>query len=166
MDDRALSRIGIAISVVWLLLCVFRIAFYSSFYLDTPQGRLFSAVLNILLVLGLLMVSYLVLVPMFRRIRAKRSGSSYCQQCYARIPEGEEFCPKCGWRKRSRPLPSAVLRAGPADGLSSAPCLHIIAHRTHLYARPAGPVSAPLELYMMLRAGIVVHLVRSISGSS
>lgn len=100
MDDRALSRLSIAISLIWLLLIVVRLALYSSFYLDTPRGQLFSAVFNIVLAIGMLLVAYLWAAPVYRRRRAAGHADGYCQQCYARMDPGETFCPRCGWERK------------------------------------------------------------------
>ncbi len=35
----------------------------------------------------------------FARTVARSRRSTHCQQCYARIPDGEEFCPRCGNRR-------------------------------------------------------------------
>lgn len=109
MDDRSIAKLGLAVSLIWLLLMVARIAMFSSFYMDTPEGRLFSTALNVALVGGLALIAWIWGVPMYRRIRAAARSNGYCQQCYARMPSGEGFCPRCGWeRRRSFSAGSAV----------------------------------------------------------
>ena len=36
-------------------------------------------------------------MTLFRYSAARTMKGNHCQQCYAKIPKGERFCPKCGW---------------------------------------------------------------------
>lgn len=88
-----------AISAIWLIICLFRFAIYSSFYAGTPGGDLFLMVLNIILIVGLVLMAAVFGRTFFMRIAAGTRPSTHCSQCYARIPDGEDFCPRCGCRR-------------------------------------------------------------------
>lgn len=89
---------------------MFRLVAFSSSYANTPQGQVFTGVLNIILVVGLILAAVVLFRGSFGYMASKKPGSDRCPQCYAKIPSGETFCPKCGReRKRSRPFPILVL---------------------------------------------------------
>ena len=99
MDNNTLNRLSIGISVLWLILLMFRMAMYSSAFLATPEGKFFSDVLNVFLIIGIVIIAFFLVRRFTRYSAAKTMKGSHCQQCYARIPKGEMFCPKCGWAK-------------------------------------------------------------------
>ncbi len=82
---------------------MFRLVAFSSSYANTPQGQVFTGVLNVILVVGLILAAVVLFKGSFGYMASKKPGSDRCPQCYAKIPPGETFCPKCGReRKRSR----------------------------------------------------------------
>lgn len=99
MSNDVWMKLGVAISVIWLILCIVRIGFYSSFYAGTASGDLFITVLNVLLVIGIVMVVVVFGKQVFRYSAAKTMKGNHCQQCYARLGPDETFCLKCGWEK-------------------------------------------------------------------
>lgn len=99
MDSQGWMRLSVAISAAWLVFCLLRFAIYSSFYAGTPGGDLFITVLNIALIVGLVLMVVVFGRTFFARTVARSRRSTHCQQCYARIPDGEEFCPRCGNRR-------------------------------------------------------------------
>lgn len=113
MDNASLTRLSLAISLIWLFLVVVRIALYSSFYLDTPRGRMFSMAFNVILAVGMVLVVYMWAAPVYRRRRAVSHADGYCQQCFAPMPPGEDFCPRCGWERKSRRSPAEHDSANP-----------------------------------------------------
>ena len=99
MDSQGWMRLSVAISAILLIFCLFRFALYSSFYAGSPGGDLFLTALNIVLIVGLILMVAVFGRTFFMRMAAKTRPGSHCSQCYARIPDGEEFCPRCGNRR-------------------------------------------------------------------
>lgn len=83
---------------------MFRLVAFSSSYADTPEGRVFIGALNIILVVGLVLAAFVLFRGTFGYMASKAPGSDRCPQCYAKIPPGEAFCPKCGHERKRREL--------------------------------------------------------------
>ena len=94
------GRVSLAVSVMWLMVLIFRMAVYAMPYASTPEGRLFSTVLNILLVVGILVVGYSLFKRFFQFAAAKTMKATHCPQCYSKVEPGAEFCPRCGRQLR------------------------------------------------------------------
>ena len=99
MDNNTLNKISVAISALFLILLMVRMAYYGSAYGSTPEGQLFVTALNIFLIVGLVLMVIFVGMRAYRYVAAKTMKETHCQQCYAKLPPGAEFCPKCGWCK-------------------------------------------------------------------
>lgn len=93
MDLNSLSRM---ISVIWLVILVFRLMMMTIPFSATPEGQTFMTAVNIILIGGLVLVGYFLLKRFLGYTAAKTMKSSHCQQCYAKLEEGAEFCPNCG----------------------------------------------------------------------
>ncbi len=89
----SLSRM---ISIVWLAVLVLRLVLSAVPYMSTPEGRTFMAVVNVVLVGGLVLIGAILGRRLLRYAAAKADKEGHCQQCYAKIGPGAEFCPVCG----------------------------------------------------------------------
>ena len=96
MDNNAWNRLALAISVIWLIIILFRLAAYSTMVSYTPEGRLFNTVLNIILIIGLVLVFVHFGRRFLRVTAAKVDREGRCQYCYAKLSPEDTFCPKCG----------------------------------------------------------------------
>ncbi|MBR4225844.1 MAG: hypothetical protein IKR86_03535 [Candidatus Methanomethylophilaceae archaeon] len=93
MDLNSLSRI---ISVVWLGVLVFRLVMMTVPLASTSQGQAFMTAVNIVLIGGLVLIGIVIGRSLLNYTAAKTMRSSHCQQCYAKLEKGAEFCPSCG----------------------------------------------------------------------
>jgi hypothetical protein len=93
MNLDSLSR---TISVAWLAVLVLRLVLAAVPYMSTPQGRTFMAVVNIVLVGGLVLIGAILGKRLLKYLAAKTMRESHCQQCYAKLEPGARFCPVCG----------------------------------------------------------------------
>lgn len=100
MNGDSLSRIGLVISAIWLIIVLIRLGLYSSLFVSTPEGQLFSTVLNVFLIIGIVLIVLIFGRGAVDYLAAKAGKGTHCQQCYAKLVPGEEFCPKCGRRTR------------------------------------------------------------------
>ena len=50
MDNDSWNRVMMWISVIWLIVILFRLVFYTSYLSGSESGRIFSTVLNIILI--------------------------------------------------------------------------------------------------------------------
>ena len=96
MDNNAWNRLALAISVIWLIIILFRLAAYFTMVSYTPEGRLFNTVLNIILIIGLVLVVVHFGRRFLRVTAAKVDREGRCQYCYAKLSPEDTFCPKCG----------------------------------------------------------------------
>ena len=93
-----LNSITKAASVVWLGILMLRLAMMRVPFASTPQGQTFMAAVNAILLGGLVLVGLFVGRSVLAYTAAKAMRSNHCQQCYAKLEEGSEFCPSCGKR--------------------------------------------------------------------
>jgi hypothetical protein len=96
MDDRAMQRIGIAISVMWLVLCVVRIGLFSAMGPGTGGSGTFATILNILLVVGIVLMVVFLGKGFVRFFAAKAHKDTHCMYCYSKLGPDDQFCPVCG----------------------------------------------------------------------
>ncbi len=96
MDNNTWNRLAMGISVIWLMLILFRLAMYSTYLSQTPEGRMFNTALNIILILGLVMVVAVFGRRFMRVTVAKVDREGRCQHCYAKLDPEDTFCPHCG----------------------------------------------------------------------
>ena len=90
MDNNARNRLALAISVIWLIIILFRLAAYSTMVSYTPEGRLFHNA-------GGLVPVVVHFGRRFLRVTAaKVDREGRCQYCYAKLLPEDTFCPKCG----------------------------------------------------------------------
>jgi glucan phosphoethanolaminetransferase (alkaline phosphatase superfamily) len=99
MDDRTLTKISLFISALWLVSIFLRFIIISNVELEPGQREIFITVLNILLIGFILIFGGLLVMRFGRFSAAKTLKSTHCQQCYAKMSKGQEFCPKCGWSR-------------------------------------------------------------------
>ncbi|MDO5852677.1 MAG: zinc ribbon domain-containing protein [Thermoplasmata archaeon] len=102
MSNDSLNRLMAGFSIFWILFCILRVALYSSAYTHSPQGQLFTTILNIVLIVGILLMAVYVFRILGRRAAARTMKSTHCQQCFAKLPPDQDFCPQCGWRREDR----------------------------------------------------------------
>lgn len=95
------TKVSVAISALWLIILIFRMAVYAAPFASTPEGELFVTVLNVFLVIGIAVVGYSLFRQFFRYAAAKARRDTHCPQCYSRVGPDDEFCPVCG-RKLDR----------------------------------------------------------------
>ena len=96
MDNNAWNRLALAISVIWLIIILFRLAAYSTMVSYTPEGRLFNTVLNIILIIGLVLMGYIILRRSLPSMVSRIDREGHCPQCHGKLDPGAEFCPRCG----------------------------------------------------------------------
>lgn len=80
--------------VLWLMVCLSRLMFYSSSYRDTYPWL--GTLLNVLLVVGILLMVAIVARGLFGRAAATIHPDTRCRYCYAKVSADDEFCPVCG----------------------------------------------------------------------
>ncbi len=78
MDQSSLNRLSIGISVFWLIMCIVRIGLYSTAYANTPNGRIFSTILNILLIIGIVLIVAVCFRGHLRRAAARVHSYTHC----------------------------------------------------------------------------------------
>ncbi len=93
MDLNSLSRV---ISIVWLGILVLRLIMMTIPFSATPQGQAFMTMVNIVLIGGLVLIGFILGKSLLGYTAAKTMKGSHCQQCYAKLEKGAEFCPNCG----------------------------------------------------------------------
>ncbi|MBO4569436.1 MAG: zinc-ribbon domain-containing protein [Candidatus Methanomethylophilaceae archaeon] len=93
MGLESLSR---AVSVVWLAILVLRLVLTAVPYMSTPEGKTFMTVVNVVLIGGLVLIGAILGRRLFRYAAAKADKEGHCQQCYAKVDPGAQFCPVCG----------------------------------------------------------------------
>ena len=96
MDNDSWNKLMMGISVAWLILILFRLAFYSSFMTGSESGRLFSTVFNVVLIVGLVLMGYFILRRSLPSVAARVDREGHCQACHAKLSPDDEFCPRCG----------------------------------------------------------------------
>ena len=96
MDNDSWNRVMMWISVIWLIVILFRLVFYTSYLSGSESGRIFSTVLNIILIIGLVLVVVHFGRRFLRVTAAKVDREGRCQYCYAKLSPEDTFCPKCG----------------------------------------------------------------------
>ncbi len=99
MDNNTLNKLSIAISILWLLFLIIRMTMVSHIELEPEQYELFINVLNALLIGFIVIFGGLLLWRFTRYSAARTMKSTHCQQCFAKMERGQEFCPKCGWSR-------------------------------------------------------------------
>jgi hypothetical protein len=99
MDNNTLNKLSLLVSVIWLVFLFVRIIMVSRIEIDPEQTELFTNVLNILLIGFIIIFGGLIFLRFGRYVSAKTMKGTHCQQCYAKMSKGQEFCPKCGWSR-------------------------------------------------------------------
>ena len=96
MDNDSWNKLMMVLSVVWLVLIMFRLALYSSFLTGSESGRLFSTVLNLVLIVGLVLMGAMMVRRALPLMAAKVDREGHCQYCHGKLGPDDEFCPRCG----------------------------------------------------------------------
>jgi len=94
MDQQTMNRLGMIIMVIWLMVVVIRLFFYSSIY--HGDNEWFGWLFNILLIGGVVLLAIVAGRGLFSRAAAKANAEGRCQYCYAKLDPEDEFCPACG----------------------------------------------------------------------
>ncbi|MBQ8372955.1 MAG: zinc ribbon domain-containing protein [Candidatus Methanomethylophilaceae archaeon] len=96
MDNDSWNRVMMWISVIWLIVILFRLDFYTSYLSVSESGRIFSTVLNIILIIGLVLMGYIILRRSLPSMASRIDREGHCPQCHGKLELGAEFCPRCG----------------------------------------------------------------------
>jgi len=94
MDQQTVNRFGMIIMVIWLMVVVIRLFFFSSIY--RGDSAWFGWLFNILLIGGVVLMAIVAGRGLFSRAAAKANAEGRCQYCYAKLEPDDEFCPVCG----------------------------------------------------------------------
>jgi len=94
MDQQTMNRLGMIIMVIWLMVVVIRLFFYSSIY--HGDNEWFGWLFNILLIGGVVLLAIVAGRGLFSRAAAKANAEGRCQYCYAKLNPDDVFCPVCG----------------------------------------------------------------------
>lgn len=96
MDSNTLNRIMAGISVFWLIIIILRMVIYSSILSYSESGRLFAAILNVLLIGGIVLTGYILVCRLYPVLAVKMGADSRCPYCYSKVDSGADFCSACG----------------------------------------------------------------------
>ncbi len=128
MDQQTVNRFGMIIMVIWLMVVIIRLFFYSSIYRGDSEW--FGWLFNILLIGGVVLLAIVACRGLFSRAAAKANAEGRCKYCYAKLDPEDVFCPVCGAEdpraKRirrqllSQPLNSLMSNLGSSANLLSA----------------------------------------------
>jgi RNA polymerase subunit RPABC4/transcription elongation factor Spt4 len=85
------------VAAFWLIFWAAQTFVNYRYYLSSPNGRLFLGICVTALVVGALFMAYVAIrhyAPKF--LYEKKLGGKRCPDCYTKVSEAQEFCPKCG----------------------------------------------------------------------
>ncbi|MBQ3685989.1 MAG: zinc-ribbon domain-containing protein [Candidatus Methanomethylophilaceae archaeon] len=94
MDQQTVNRFGMIIMVIWLMVVIIRLFFYSSIY--HGDSAWFGWLFNILLIGGVVLLAIVACRGLFSRAAAKANAEGRCKYCYAKLDPEDVFCPVCG----------------------------------------------------------------------
>ena len=100
----AIGRTSISgiIAAFWLIFWSVRLLSQYDWLMRSENGRLLFALYILMILLGVLFLGWLLLRKHAPKMLYSVNRSSRCPDCYSKLVEGTEFCPKCGKDLRER----------------------------------------------------------------
>ena len=86
----------------WLIFWSARLLSQYDWLMRSDDGRLLFALYILMILLGVLFLGWLLLRKHAPKMLYSVNRSSRCPDCYSKLVEGTEFCPKCGKDLRER----------------------------------------------------------------
>ena len=90
------------IAAFWLIFWSARVLVDYDRLISYERGRIFLALYGLAILLGVLFLAYILMKKHAPKVLYKMDRTSRCPDCYWKLKEGTEFCPKCGKDLRER----------------------------------------------------------------
>ena len=84
------------IAAFWLIFWSARLLSQYDWLMRSKDGRLMLILYIAMILLGVLFLGWLLLKKHAPRMMYKVNRGSRCPDCYAKLKDGSDFCPKCG----------------------------------------------------------------------
>ena len=86
----------------WLIFWTARLLSQYDWLMRSENGRLMLILYLAMILLGVLFLGWLLYRKHAPKVMYSVNSSSRCPDCYSKLKEGTEFCPKCGKDLRTR----------------------------------------------------------------
>ncbi len=84
------------IAAFWLIFWSARVLVDYNWLVNTERGRVFLALYLLAILLGVLFLLWLLYKKHAPKMLYTVKRSSRCPDCYSKLKDGTDFCPKCG----------------------------------------------------------------------
>ena len=95
------SFLGV-IAAFWLIFWSARVLMDYNWLIGTERGRVFLALYILAILLGVLFLAWLLFKNHAPKMLYSVNRSSRCPDCYYKLKDNTDFCPKCGKDLRER----------------------------------------------------------------